>query len=95
MRRRLFGKGQRYHDVFDSEVGRYVLGDLLRRSGCYEGSYIQGDTHGTAFQEGQRAMGLYVANLVNLDEKRLQAMIQRAEQLDRDAASLETGGLYE
>lgn len=43
--------------VLKSPEMRRVLGRILRGSGYFGISYVAGDTHGSAFNEGRRSVG--------------------------------------
>lgn len=43
---------------------RRILGRILRMSGYFGISYVAGDTHGSAFNEGRRSMGYEVKRAI-------------------------------
>jgi len=55
---------EQYHDdlrvVMKTAAGRRVVHALLHESGVFRRSMAPGDSHLTAFHEGQRAIGLAV-----------------------------------
>jgi hypothetical protein len=55
-----------YRNVFTADEGRQVLADLARycRAGCT--SFVAGDPHQTAFNEGARDAFLHIVELAGL-----------------------------
>jgi hypothetical protein len=52
---------EKYTLAFEiSDAGREVLDDLAAFCCADKGSYVQGDTHATAFNEGKRAVFLRI-----------------------------------
>ena len=49
-----------YDQTFGSDWGKAVLDDLMRSCHVLEPTYVQGDTHESAFREGQRQVALYI-----------------------------------
>jgi len=71
-----------YRKVFQSPEGERVLRDLMKQFHAMGTTYFQGDTHQTAFREGQRNVFLHIVNELNYDyealEQRLQQMIKES-----------------
>jgi hypothetical protein len=53
-----------YNDLFTSEAGKQVLGDLEARCNWRSSSYVAGDANATAFEEGKRAVLLHIHNML-------------------------------
>ena len=53
-----------YNDLFTSEAGKQVLGDLEARCNCRSSSYVAGDANATAFEEGKRAVLLHIYKML-------------------------------
>ena len=53
-----------YNDLFTSEAGKQVLGDLEARCNWRSSSYVAGDANATAFEEGKRTVLLPIHNTV-------------------------------
>ena len=53
-----------YKRTLDSETGDKVLIDLERRCNLHNSSYVAGDANATAFEEGKRAVILYIHNML-------------------------------
>ena len=58
-----------YSNVFGSESGKKVLKDLELRSNFRVSSYVQGDSNGTSFEEGKRAVYLHILNMLGETNK--------------------------
>ena len=58
-----------YKQTFTSESGVKVLEDLKKRCSFNTTTFVQGDSHDTAFREGQRAVVLFINNMLNKKEK--------------------------
>ena len=58
-----------YKIVFGSEQGERVLEDLKRRCHFYVSTNVKGDSHESAFYEGQRAAVLWIENVLKQKEK--------------------------
>ena len=58
-----------YKIVFESEQGQRVLEDLKRRFHFYSTTNVKGDSHESAFYEGQRAAVLWIDNVLKQKEK--------------------------
>ena len=57
---------QLYHLTFSTDSGRQVLQDMIASYGGQ--TYVQGDSHQTAFNEGQRSVVLSIQVLLDLIE---------------------------
>ena len=58
-----------YKQTFGSESGEKVLEDLKKRCSFNTTTFVQGDSHDTAFRERQRAVVLFINNMLNKKEK--------------------------
>ena len=58
-----------YKQTFTSESGVKVLEDLKKRCSFNTTTFVQGDSHDTAFREGQRSVVLFINNMLNKKEK--------------------------
>lgn len=74
-----------YRRVFDGPAGQRVLADLLHVTGVARNSYRAGQPDLTAFNEGQRRIGLHLIETINADPDALAQLL----------ASGETESLYE
>lgn len=58
-----------YRRTFDNEDGETVLADLKIRFAFAQTTFVQGDPHQTAFNEGQRSAILLIARMLAEDAK--------------------------
>ena len=54
-----------YKIIFNTKEGKRVLEDLKKRSHFYSTSHVKGDSHESAFYEGQRSLVVFMESLVN------------------------------
>lgn len=74
-----------YRAVFDTPAGREVLADILTRGNLVETSFVPGDQHTTAFNEGKRRLALEIIERLNVNPEALLKMLREGE----------TGGLFD
>jgi len=61
---------QAYRTLFASGDGQVVLNDLMARTSVYGVTFTPENTHETAFKEGQRSVGLFLRNMITVDDVR-------------------------
>jgi|TARA_B100001971_G_C17794655_1_gene336313 hypothetical protein len=54
-----------YKICFGSDEGKRVLSDLAKRCGDHVTTHCKGDSHETAFLEGNRSVFIFIKNMVN------------------------------
>ena len=54
-----------YETVCSSEAGNRVLSDLIATSHTGRSSHVSGDSHETAFREGERHVILHILDMVS------------------------------
>ena len=54
-----------YQIIFGTDEGKRVLEDLKKRSHFYSTSHVKGDSHESAFYEGQRSLVVFMDSLIN------------------------------
>ena len=57
-----------YELVFNSDEGKRVLGDLERRCHFWSTTNIKGDSHESAYMEGQRSVLLFIKSMLRKDK---------------------------
>jgi len=57
-----------YADCFSTESGKFVLKDLKRKNHFLDSCFVQGDSHTTSFQEGQRSSVLDILTILRASE---------------------------
>ena len=63
----------------DDAAGRLVLADLARLCCATQSSVVPGDPHGTAFNEGKRAVWLHIQDMLALAPERLSELMERSD----------------
>jgi hypothetical protein len=53
-----------YQYVFESDEGKEVLSDLEKRCHFYSSTNVKGDSHESAYQEGQRSILLFIKQML-------------------------------
>ena len=67
-----------YKAVFSGPNGRLVLHDLMVSTGYFRSGYVQGDSHGTSYNEGRRSVILDIIQKLNIqDDSFLDKAIER------------------
>ena len=54
-----------YKFIFNTEEGKRILDDLKKRCQFHSTTHVKGDSHESAFYEGQRSMVVFMENLIN------------------------------
>ena len=68
--RMMEGLKKNYRFIFNTEEGKQVLSDLEKRCHYHTTTNIKGDSHESAYMEGQRSILLFIkAMLLNENEK--------------------------
>jgi hypothetical protein len=81
---RLLRRTSLYKQYFKTEEGTELLKDLAEAFGAYKTSFVPGDSHQTAFNEGLRQAYSYIIGKVNGNEE----IIRRAIQQENESAQL-------
>tara|TARA_R100001591_G_scaffold31342_2_gene42323 strand:- start:63 stop:299 length:237 start_codon:yes stop_codon:yes gene_type:complete len=58
-----------YKTVFNSDEGKRVLADLEKRCHFLTTTNIKGDSHESAYMEGQRSVLLFIKQMLQTKEK--------------------------
>jgi hypothetical protein len=58
-----------YKKVFSTEEGKAVFNDLALTCGMFKISHVPGDSYSTAYNEGQRSVGVYIVGRLGMDHK--------------------------
>jgi len=54
-----------YKIVFGSDEGKQVLDDLSKRCHEFSTTHVKGDSHESAFFEGQRSILVWIKSIIN------------------------------
>ena len=66
----LKGLQTNYKTIFNTDEGKQVMSDLEKRCHFYHTTNIKGDSHESAYMEGQRSVLLFIKQmLLNDNEK--------------------------
>ena len=57
-----------YKIIFNTDEGKRVLDDLKKRSYFHNTTHVQGDSHESAYNEGQRSLVVFMETLINHKE---------------------------
>ena len=60
---------QIYKIVFDSDEGKKVLSDLEKRCHFWSTTNVKGDSHESAYMEGQRSVLLFIKSMPQEENK--------------------------
>jgi D-mannonate dehydratase len=59
-----------YKATFNSDDGKQVLSDLEKRCHFYHTTNIKGDSHESAYMEGQRSVLLFIKSMLQNDNEK-------------------------
>ena len=57
-----------YKFIFESDEGKEVLSDLEKRCHFYSTTNIKGDSHESAYMEGQRSILLFIKQMLQTNK---------------------------
>ena len=57
-----------YQFIFESDEGKKVLSDLEKRCHFYSTTNIKGDSHESAYMEGQRSILLFIKQMLQKEK---------------------------
>lgn len=66
-----------YRQVFNTEDGKVVLSHLMKNGFIAKTTFVVGDPHQTAMNEGSRRVVLSILAFINRDEKEMQKQIEQ------------------
>ena len=84
--RRVFGKSSDFKETFGTPEGQRTLGHILNKSGYFESSYVDGNAGGTAFNEGQRFVAMYILKMMKMDPEEAKRTATLAAEAERKAS---------
>lgn len=65
-----------YRAVFESPSGELVLAHLAKHGFLFDSTFVQGDPHQTALNEGSRRMVLSIIKMLNTDLNKIRLMME-------------------
>ena len=66
--RMMEGLKKNYRFIFNTEEGKQVLSDLEKRCHYHATTNVKGDSHESAYMEGQRSVLLFIKNMLLNDK---------------------------
>lgn len=76
---------EEYRRCFDSESGRFVLGDLARFCHGYDSTHIPGDPVSSAVAEGRRQVLLRIHEYVNTSPAEILDLAHQTQRAEQEA----------
>ena len=58
-----------YQNIFESDDGKQVMSDLEKRCHYHSTTNIKGDSHESAYLEGQRSVLLFIKSMLQKENK--------------------------
>ena len=63
------GLKKNYQYIFNTDEGKEVLSDLERRCHYHSTTNVKGDSHESAYMEGQRSVILFIKSMLRKDKE--------------------------
>ena len=64
------GLKKNYQYIFNTDEGKEVLSDLERRCHYHSTTNVKGDSHESAYMEGQRSVILFIKQMLRKDKEK-------------------------
>ena len=64
------GLKKNYEYIFNTEEGKEVLTDLEKRCHYHSTTNVKGDSHESAYMEGQRSVILFIKSMLRNDKEK-------------------------
>jgi hypothetical protein len=68
--RMMEGLKKNYRFIFNTEEGKQVLSDLEKRCHYHATTNVKGDSHESAYMEGQRSVLLFIKSMLQNDNEK-------------------------
>ena len=62
------GLKKNYEYIFNTDEGKEILSDLEKRCHYHSTSNVKGDSHESAYMEGQRSVLLFIKSMLRKDK---------------------------
>ena len=59
-----------YKQIFNSDEGKLILSDLEKRCHFWSTTNVKGDSHESAYMEGQRSVLLFIKSMLQNDNEK-------------------------
>ena len=66
----LKGLQTNYKTIFNTDEGKEVLADLEKRCHYHSTTNVKGDSHESAYMEGQRSVILFIKSMLRKDKEK-------------------------
>ena len=70
LERFIAGLKKNYQYIFNTDEGKEVLSDLEKRCHYHSTTNIKGDSHESAYMEGQRSVLLFIKSMLRNDKEK-------------------------
>jgi len=64
------GLKKNYQYIFNTDEGKEVLSDLEKRCHYHSTTNVKGDSHESAYMEGQRSVVLFIKSMLRNDKEK-------------------------
>ena len=64
------GLKKNYQYIFNTDEGKEILSDLERRCHYHSTTNVKGDSHESAYMEGQRSVILFIKSMLRKDKEK-------------------------
>ena len=64
------GLKKNYQYIFNTDEGKEVLSDLEKRCHYHSTTNVKGDSHESAYMEGQRSVILFIKSMLRKDKEK-------------------------
>ena len=64
------GLKKNYQYIFNTDEGKVVLSDLEKRCHYHSTTNVKGDSHESAYMEGQRSVLLFIKSMLRNDKEK-------------------------
>ena len=69
LEKQLYKLKEAYKQIFNSDEGKEVLSDLEKRCHYHSTTNVKGDSHESAYMEGQRSVLLFIKQMLQTKDK--------------------------
>ena len=70
LERFIAGLKKNYQYIFNTDEGKEVLSDLEKRCHYHSTTNVKGDSHESAYMEGQRSVILFIKQMLRKDKEK-------------------------
>ena len=70
LERFIAGLKKNYQYIFNTDEGKEVLSDLEKRCHYHSTTNVKGDSHESAYMEGQRSVILFIKSMLRKDKEK-------------------------